>query len=55
VHGLVEQLKLGRAWLIAIYLGLFLSSAVVFTLLALLATLDSVLKLRQRLPVRVKK
>jgi hypothetical protein len=55
VHGLVEQLKLGRAWLIATYLGLFLSSTVVFTLLALLATLDSVFKLRQRLPVRVKK
>jgi hypothetical protein len=55
VHGLVEQLKLGRAWLIATYLGLLLSSAVVFTLLALLATLDSVFKLRQRLPVRVKK
>ncbi|MDC9720752.1 MAG: hypothetical protein PSN46_08525 [Gammaproteobacteria bacterium] len=54
VHGLVEQLKLGRAWLIAIYLGLLLSSGVVFTLLALLATLDSVFKLRQRLPVRVK-
>jgi hypothetical protein len=55
VHGLVEQLKLGRVWLIATYLGLFLSSTVVFTLLALLATLDSVFKLRQRLPVRVKK
>jgi hypothetical protein len=55
VHGLIEQLKLGRAWLIATYLGLLLSSAVVFTLLALLATLDSVFKLRQRLPVRVKK
>ena len=55
VHGVVEQLKLGRAWLIATYLGLLLSSAVVFTLLAIMATLDSVFKLRQRLPVRVKK
>jgi|TARA_B110000977_G_scaffold142559_1_gene180895 hypothetical protein len=55
IHGLVEQLKLGRAWLIATYLGLLLSSAVVFTLLAIMATLDSVFKLRQRLPVRVKK
>ena len=55
VHGLVEQLKLGQAWLFAIYLALLLSSAVVFTILALLATLDSVFKLRQRLPVRVKK
>lgn len=55
VHGVVEQLKLGRAWLIAVYLGLLLSSAVVFTLLALMATLDSVFNLRQRVPVRVKK
>ena len=55
MHGLVEQLKLGRAWLIAIYLGLLLSSPVVFTLLALMATLDSVFNLRQRVPVRVKK
>jgi hypothetical protein len=55
VHGLVEQMKLGRIWLLAIYAGLLLSSAMVFTLLALLATLDSVFGLRKRLPVRVKK
>lgn len=55
VHGLVEQLKLSQAWLFAIYLALLLSSAVVFTILALLATLDSVFTLRQRLPVRAKK
>ena len=55
VHGLVEQLKLSQAWLFAIYLALLLSSAVVFTILALLATLDSVFTVRQRLPVRVKK
>jgi len=54
VHGLVEQMKLGRMWLIATYLGLLFSSALVFTLLALLATLDSVFGLRKRLPVRVK-
>lgn len=55
VHGLVEQLKLGRIWLIAIYLGLLLTNGLVFILLALLATLDSAFNLRQRLPVRVKK
>jgi len=55
VHGLVEQMKLGRIWLLAIYAGLLLSSVMVFTLLALLATLDSVFGLRKRLPVRVKK
>jgi hypothetical protein len=54
VHGLVEQMKLGRMWLIATYLGLLFSSALVFTLLALLATLDSLFGLRKRLPVRVK-
>lgn len=54
VHGLVEQMNLGRMWLIATYLGLLFSSAVVFTLLALLATLDSVFGLRKRLPVRAK-
>jgi len=54
VHGLVEQMKLGRMWLIATYLGLLFSSALVFSLLALLATLDSVFGLRKRLPVRVK-
>ena len=55
VHGLVEQLKLGRVWLIATYLGFVMLGELVFTLLALLATLDSVFNLRQRLPVRVKK
>jgi len=55
VHGLVEQLKLGQAWLFAIYLALLFLSAVVFPILALLATLDSVFKLRQYVPVRVKK
>ena len=55
VHGLVEQLKLGRVWLIATYLGFVMTGTVVFTLLALLATLDSLFNLRQRLPVRVKK
>ena len=54
VHGLVEQMKLGRMWLIATYLGLLFSSALVFTLLALLATLDSLFGLRKRMPVRVK-
>ena len=54
VHGLVKQLNLGRTWLIATYLGLLLSSAVVFTILALLATLDSLFGLRQRLPVKAK-
>ena len=54
VHGLVEQMKLGRMWLIATYLGLLFSSALVFTLLALLATLDSLFGLRKRFPVRVK-
>jgi len=54
VHGLVAQLNLGRAWLMATYLGLLLSSTLVFTLLALLAVLDSLFKLRQRLPIRVK-
>jgi len=47
-------MKLGRMWLIATYLGLLFSSALVFTLLALLATLDSLFGLRKRLPVRVK-
>ena len=55
VHGLVEQLKLGRLLLIATYLGFVFSSALVFTLLALVATLDSVFNLRKRLPVRVEK
>ncbi|MCO4836587.1 MAG: hypothetical protein KC426_00655 [Oceanospirillaceae bacterium] len=55
VHGLVEQLKLGRILLIATYLGFVMLGELVFTLLAVLATLDSVFNLRQRLPVRVKK
>lgn len=48
MHGLVAQQRLGRFWLVGLYVGLLLFMQLVYPLLAVLAIVDSVFDFRGR-------
>ena len=49
LHGLVTQGKLGRFWLVGLYVSLLLFMQLVFPLLVMLAVVDSLIDFRGRL------